>query len=379
MRPAGLPVAGANATLPFPMTTAAVTADQLADLLQTLVDIPSVTGNEGPIADWIAARLEGRPGGELTRSGHGVVWRSAPGREAKPLVVLAGHIDTVPAQGNAVARRDGDRLYGLGTTDMKSGDAVMLALLETLPLDRLRVDLAAVFYDAEEGPHDRNGLGRILREMPWLTQASLAILLEPTDLKIELGCNGVINAEVTVRGKSAHSARPWSGINAVERAAPWLQSITRFESRPVSFEGAEFVETLQVTTLRSGRARNIVPDELVANLNYRVPPDRTLADAERVLRAMVPPDFEFNIVDRAAPGRVCIDHPEVRAFQQRFGAKIAGKQGWTDVARFTEAGIPAFNFGPGIPELCHQAAEYCPVPNLETAYRWLADFLTVSA
>jgi succinyl-diaminopimelate desuccinylase len=259
---------------------------------------------------------------------------------------------------------------------MKSGDAVMLALLETLDPETTRFDVAAVFYDAEEGPHAHNGLGRLISEMPWLREASLAILLEPTDLRLELGCNGVMNAEVTVRGKSAHSARPWMGVNAVERAAPWLAEVTRFEPRPVSFSGAEFVETLQVTTLRSGRARNVIPDELVANLNYRFPPDRSLEDAEDALRAFVPRDFDCVVVDKAPPGRVCDDHPEVLAFQRRFGARVAGKQGWTDVARFTAAGIPAFNFGPGIPEQAHQAGEYCPVQNLETAYQWLADFLT---
>jgi len=357
------------------MTADAYAADRLAGLLGTLVDIPSVTGHEGAIADWIMARLRGRPGGELLRSGNAIVWRPVPSDPPRPLVVLAGHTDTVPAQGNERARMENGSVYGLGSTDMKGGDAVMLALAETLDPAALRFDVAYVFYDAEEGPFVNNGLRRLLHEMRWLGAATLAILLEPTDLKIELGCNGAINAEVTVRGRTAHSARPWLGVNAVARAAPWLSEIVRFEPRPVAFSGAEFVETLQVTMLRAGRARNIVPDELVVNLNYRFTPDRTLADAERALRAMVPPEFDCAIVDSAAPGRVCGDHPEVQAFVRRFGAAVAGKQGWTDVAQFTAAGIPAFNFGPGIPELCHQAGEHCPIANLETACRWLAEFL----
>jgi len=363
-----------DATLRRVMSPAPVDAEALATLLTQLVDIPSETGNEQQIADWVAAKLRDHSGGELLRSGNALVWRSTP--RNRPLLVLAGHLDTVPAQGNTTARRDGDKLYGLGTSDMKSGDAVMLALRYTVTADTMRFDVAAVFYDAEEGPHANNGLGRLIGEMPWLREASLAILLEPTDLKLELGCNGVMNAEVIVRGKSAHSARPWMGVNAVERAAPWLAEVTRFEPRPVTFSGAEFVETLQVTTLRAGRARNIIPDELVANLNYRFPPDRSLEDAEDALRAFVPRDFHCAIVDKAAPGRVCDDHPEVLAFQRRFDARVAGKQGWTDVARFTAAGIPAFNFGPGIPEQAHQAREYCPVQNLEIAYQWLAQFLT---
>ena len=350
-----------------------MTAETLAELLETLVNIPSETGHEDALADWLARRLAPVPGGACLRSGHALVWRATP--RGRPLLVLAGHVDTVPANGNARARRDGDRLYGLGATDMKAGDAVMLALLEEHDAARGRFDLAVVFYDAEEGPIEKNGLTRLLAEMPWLREARLAILLEPTDLKVELGCVGSMNAEVRVTGRSAHSARPWLGVNAIERAAEWLNEITRFPVTPVEVQGIEFRETLQVTTLRAGRTRNVVPDELVANLNYRFPPDRTLETAELRLRALVPAEFEFRVVDRAAPGRVCADPPEVREFVRRFGAKVAGKQGWTDVAQFTAAGVPAFNFGPGVPELAHQAGEYCPVENLECAYRWLSEFL----
>jgi succinyl-diaminopimelate desuccinylase len=215
--------------------------------------------------------------------------------------------------------------------------------------------------------------------MPWLRAARFAILLEPTDLKVELGCNGILNAEVTVRGKAAHSARPWLGVNAVERAAPWLNEITRFPVTPRTIQGVEYRETLQLTTLEAGRARNVVPDRLRANLNYRFTPDHGPAQAEARLRALVPAEFEVEIVDRAPPGKVCLDVAEVREFVERFRLEVAGKQGWTDVARFTEAGIPAFNFGPGIPELAHQQDEYCPVASLEPAVQHLAGFLTERA
>ena len=353
-----------------------ITSDTRADLLETLVNIPSETGREAAIAEWVESRLRALGRGEVQRSGHSLVWRGPRSRPARPLVVLAGHLDTVPANGNATARRAEGRLYGLGSSDMKAGDAVLISLLETLDPERLRFDLAAVFYDAEEGPLEANGLRRLLDEMPWLRQARLAILLEPTDLRVELGCIGTMNAEVRVTGRSAHSARPWLGVNAVERAAPWLAEITRFPVTPTRLGGVEYRETLQVTMLEAGRAKNVVPDELLVNLNYRFPPDRTLEQAEARLRALVPAEFEFRVVDRAPAGRVCDDLAEVREFVTRFGASVAGKQGWTDVAQFTSAGVPAFNFGPGVPEQAHQAGEYCPLENLETAYRWLAEFLT---
>jgi succinyl-diaminopimelate desuccinylase len=348
-------------------------AEALAELLATLVDIPSVTGQEAAVAGFVAARLERGAAGECLRSGNSVVWRGA--RCGRPLVVLAGHLDTVPPQGNGRARRVGDRLYGLGATDMKGGVAVMLALLESVEPASLRFDLAAVFYDAEEGPHEANGLGRALAEWPWLHEAALAVLLEPTDAQVELGCNGVMNVEVRVAGRSAHAARPWTGVNAIERAAPWLAEIVRFPVTPVVVQGLEFRETLQVTRLQAGRTNNVVPDELTANLNHRYPPDRTPAEAEAGLRARVPAEFGFRVADQAAPGLVCLDRPLVREFVERFRLKVTGKQGWTDVARFSALGVPALNFGPGLPELCHVADEYCAVPNLARTFECLERFL----
>ncbi len=349
----------------------------LTELLGTLVDIPSVTGREAAIAAFVAGRIERLGSGECLRSGEAVLWRGP--RRDRPLVVLAGHLDTVPDPGGGKARLAGDRLYGRGASDMKGGLAVMLALLESLDPAALRFDLAAVFYDGEEGPQEDDGLGRVLATMPWLAGAELAVLLEPTDNAVEMGCSGVLNVEVRVAGRSAHAARPWTGVNAVERAAPWLAQIVRFPATPVRVQGLEFHETLQVTTLAAGRVRNMVPDELVVNLNHRFPPDRTEADAEARVRALVPADFACRVVDRAPPGRVSLDHPRVREFLARTGRPAAGKQGWTDVARFGGLGVPALNFGPGLPDQCHVADEYCPTANLPRAYEVLAGFLGAGA
>jgi succinyl-diaminopimelate desuccinylase len=351
-----------------------VTQTSLAELLEQLVNIPSVTGSEQQIVEWITKRLASTSRGEVIRHGLSIVWR-AP-RKGRPLVVLAGHTDTVPAQGNAIAHRDAERITGVGTTDMKAGDAVMLALAETLDLDAMPFDLACVFYDAEEGPAERNGLKRVLNESPWLREASLAVILEPTDLALEMGCNGILNVEVRVPGVAAHAARPWQGRNAVEAGAQWLTEITRFPVTSHRIQGLEFRETLQVTTVRAGTARNVIPAEMVVNLNHRFPPGRTIEQAIAKLKAHVPEAFAFDVVDQAPPGDVCADHAEVKRLLALSGATLAGKQGWTDVARFTAAGVPAFNYGPGIPDLCHRADESCPIANLGVVYDNLAKFLT---
>jgi succinyl-diaminopimelate desuccinylase len=258
---------------------------------------------------------------------------------------------------------------------MKGGDAVMLALAESLDLDALPFDLACVFYDAEEGPAEKNGLKRVLNESPWLREASLAVILEPTDGAVEMGCNGILNVEVRVPGVAAHAARPWKGKNAVEAGAQWLTEITRHPVTPHTIQGLEFRETLQVTTVKAGVARNVIPAEMLVNLNHRFPPDRTTEQAIAKLRTHVPSAFGFEVVDQAPPGEVCADHAEVKRFVKLSAATVAGKQGWTDVARFTAAGVPAFNYGPGIPDLCHRADEYCPIANLGTVYDNLWKFM----
>jgi len=345
----------------------------LADLLERLVNIPSVSRKEHAIAEFVATRLEARATGEVTRIHRSVVWRGP--KRKKPLIVLVGHLDTVRPQDNAVARRENGQLIGLGASDMKAGLTVMLALLDTLDPLELPYDLAAVFYDGEEGPPQRNGLRRVLRRMRWLRRARLAIVLEPTDLGVEMGCNGSVNLEITVPGRSGHAARPWTGVNAVREGADWLASIQRAPVAKVEVQGLAFQETLEVTRLRSGSARNVLPDKMLVNLNHRFPPDRTLEEAIERVRALVPPEFKFHVRSGSPPGKVCLDDELVQTFVRAAGGRVAGKQGWTDVARFTALGVPAFNYGPGLVEMCHRADESCPLANLGVAYDVLAGWL----
>lgn len=350
--------------------------ESLASLLMQLVDIKSVSRRERAISDLIAQRLLDLGTGGITRIRRSVIWRGA--QRGRPLLVLAGHIDTVRAQKNAFATRDGDRISGLGSSDMKGGVAVMLALLDVLDPEASRFDLAFVFYDCEEGPAVKNGLKRVMRDETWLRNARLAIVLEPTDLRVELGCVGSVNLEVRVPGVSAHAARPWTGVNAVRAGAAWLEEVSRVPVKPVLVDGLEFHETLEITRLRAGGARNILPGEMIVNLNHRFPPDRTIEQASEWLQRQVPEGFQARVRSASPPGRVCAGDELVREFVISSGAEVAGKQGWTDVARFTDHGVPAFNYGPGLTEQCHRADEYASVANLGVAYRQLLRWLQPS-
>ncbi len=350
----------------------------LVALTSRLVDIPSVSGDEGALADYIVNELRPQcPPCEISRRGHNVVLRG-PQRPERPSIILAGHLDTVPPAGNEKARLRDDRLYGLGTSDMKSGLAVMIALAKTVDWLQARANLTFVFYECEEVSLERNGLRKLFPEMPALAAADLAILLEPTDATVELGCLGTLNAKITARGRAAHSARPWLGENAILKAVPFLARFAALVPRPVTVGGVEFLETFQITTAEGGRARNVIPDAFAMNVNFRYAPTRTPAEAVAELRGMVPEGFDFDLVDAAPPGVVRSDHPLIEDLLGRFALTRRGKQAWTDVAQFSERGVAAVNFGPGVPEQAHQAEEFVPVANLSRAYGVLFDFVSLA-
>ena len=345
----------------------------LAATLAWLVDVPSVTGNEGRLCTAIAERL--LPSwtiDSVTRLGNSLVVGRNTGR---PCITLYGHIDTVPEQGNGTARVEGDRMYGLGTSDMKAGVALMIHLLETAEVIDGPYDVVGVFYDKEEGSSDENGLEDVLDRAPWLCESALGIVLEPTDLRLELGCNGVMNADVVFTGTAAHSARPWMGENAVTKAGAWLDRLHRLQPETVTVDGLDYREVFSVTRASGGIANNVIPAEFVVNLNYRFPPAYDLAEAEQRLRDVAADADRVDVKDRAAAGAVPEGNELLDRLAGALGAERSAKQGWTDVARLGSRGVPAVNYGPGDPALAHRADESVALANLDVAYEGLLRFL----
>jgi succinyl-diaminopimelate desuccinylase len=276
-------------------------------------------------------------------------------------------------QGDPTARIDGDLLRGLGVSDMKSGVAVMLGLLDDPPADSS--DFVCVFYDGEEGPSAGNGLEAVLDACPWLVDAALSIVMEPTDLNLELGCNGVLNADVVFKGASAHSARPWLGENAVTRGGTWLAKMHAMEPEQFDIGGLVYREVFSVTQAHGGIANNIIPPVFTINLNHRFPPTFTVAEAEQRLLAVTADADEVVISDRAPAGRIEPDHVDVRRLDALIGRDRVAKQGWTDVARLTARGATAVNYGPGIVAQAHQVDESMPIANLQIAADVVRQFL----
>ena len=346
----------------------------LLDTLSWLVDIPSVTGEEGLLCDALSARLgETYPDRDMCRIGNSLVVGRSTGR---PLVMLVGHIDTVPFQGQGPARVEGDRLFGLGTSDMKSGVAVMVHLLEDRSVRNGPLDVVGVFYDAEEGPHALNGLEPVLQGLPWLADADFAVVTEPTDLELQLGCQGLVNATVRFEGKAAHSARPWLGVNAVTKAGNWLAGLHERPPEPYEVGGLTFYEVFSVTRATAGVANNVIPATFDLNLNYRFAPHRSGSDALARLAEITAGADSVDVKE-------CVDGapvPEGNPFLDRLvaisDASVTPKQAWTDVARLARYGIPAVNYGPGEVAQAHQATESVSIANLDPAYQALRRFLT---
>ena len=345
-------------------------ADPVA-LTAALVDMPSVSGDERALADAVEAALRELPQLEVVRSGDAVLARTHLGRERR--VLLAGHLDTVPIADNLPSRRDGTRLYGCGTSDMKAGDAVFLHVAASVA--EPRHDLTLVFYDCEEVEAARNGLGRIERELPdWLT-ADLALLGEPTDGLVEAGCQGTLRVEVRVTGRRAHSARSWLGDNAVHRAAEVLNRLATYEARRVEIDGCEYREGLQAVRITGGVAGNIVPDECVVTVNFRFAPDRTVEAAAQHVREVFA-GLDVTVTDSAPGALPGLDAPAAREFLDATGTTAWAKFGWTDVARFAALGIPALNYGPGDPNLAHTREEHVDTSRITRSAEVLRRFLS---
>jgi len=348
-----------------------LTADPI-DLTAALVDVPSVSGDEARLAEAVAAALaEQAPHLRLLRSGNAVLARTELGRPRR--VLLAGHLDTVPVADNLPSRREGEVLYGCGTSDMKAGDAVILHVAAAVaePVH----DVTVVLYDCEEVEAVRNGLGRIEREhADWLA-ADLALLGEPTDGAVEAGCQGTLRATVRTRGHRAHSARSWLGENAIHAAGELLARLRAYRARGVEIDGCTYREGLQAVRIGGGVAGNVVPDECEVAVNFRFAPDRTLQAAQQHVREVFD-GFALEFTDGAPGALPGLDAPAAAEFVAAGGTTPVAKYGWTDVSRFAARGVPALNYGPGDPNLAHTREEHVCVERITECAAVLRRYLT---
>jgi succinyl-diaminopimelate desuccinylase len=349
-------------------------AQRLDATLLELCAIASPIGEERALCDAVSARIGRLPlAAPIRRYGDSIVVPVTRGRG--PHVALVGHLDTVRTE-NGPARIEDGRCFGAGASDMKSGLAVMLVVAEAIDPGELACDLTLVFYAREEGPFLDNELGSVLAHDPELGGIDLAVCMEPSDNKLHLGCAGSIHATVTFRGRTAHSARPWEGDNAITRAAGLLGEIERRGPRESILEGLKYRSVMTVTQAKDGgRGRNVVPDRFILNVNYRFAPDQTLDDAKREIESVIAGRADIVFTDLSPAARPNASHPLVAALIGSGVHAVEPKQAWTDVARFADRGIAAVNFGPGENAQAHQKNESTSLALLHEGYaitaRWL--------
>ncbi|MGZ4479696.1 MAG: succinyl-diaminopimelate desuccinylase [Nocardioidaceae bacterium] len=339
-------------------------------LTENLVNLESVSGNEKEIADAVEGALRALGHLEVSRHGNNLVARTSLGRAER--VVIAGHLDTVPLNDNLPARRDEKLLHGLGACDMKGGCAVALRIAATVPEPNR--DLTFVFYECEEVEAERNGLGHLARDVPELLEADFAILMEPSDGVVEAGCQGTMRVDVTTHGERAHSARSWTGSNAIHAAAEVLARLQAYEPRRPVIDGLEYHEGLNAVFVSGGVAGNVLPDRCVVSVNYRFAPDRSEAEALAHMREVFD-GFDLEVTDTSPGALPGLTVPAAAAFLEAVGGTANPKFGWTDVSRFSALGVPAVNFGPGDPHLAHKQEEFVPLEQIRSVEAQLRTWL----
>jgi succinyl-diaminopimelate desuccinylase len=338
-------------------------AERLAARTLALIDIPSESRSEAELASHVASELRGAVVEDLGDS-----CLLAYPRETRPRVLLAGHLDTVPAQDNIPGRISDGRVYGLGASDMKGALAVMMELVLA------RAPYAALFFPREELPSSESALTPLLSRSP--VDADFVIVMEPTDGELHAGCVGNINATWTFRGRSGHSARPWDADNAIHRAAAGISALAGADPLPVSFGDLTFTEVASVTKVSGGIAMNVIPDTCSAHVNFRYAPGRSPAEAEERLRELTGGHGELVVDGNSGSAPVALDHPLTQKLIQAGALTVAPKQAWTPVAEFAAAGYPAVNFGPGATAQAHRRDEHVEIAALLSAHRVLEAFGT---
>jgi succinyl-diaminopimelate desuccinylase len=329
-------------------------AERLGARALELVDIPSESRDEARLAAHVAGLVDATDLGDTCL----IARRGAP-------VLLAGHLDTVPAQENLPGRVADGRVHGLGASDMKGALAVMVELARAgAPFDVL-------FFGREELPAAASALAPLLaRER---LEYELVVMMEPTDNELHAGCVGNVNATWTFHGRSGHSARPWDADNAIHAAARGIAALAEHEREEHVFDGLTFFEVASVTQITGGIAQNVIPDRVDCHVNYRYAPGRTPAEAEARLAELCR-GGELRIDSLAPSGPVATSNPRARALIAAGDLRVAPKQAWTPVAEFGAAGLDAVNFGPGAPAQAHRRDESVEVAALVRCYEVLEAF-----
>jgi len=315
----------------------------LFHLLKTLINIPSPTGSEGPLADFLAAelaRLSFRVRQQRLEGDRRNVWITDG---TTPRVILCTHMDTVP--GEARAAEDDKFIYGRGACDAKGSMGAMIAAAERLAAEG-QSGFGLLFVAGEET--DSLGARRANEESPG---SEFIVVGEPTGNRLGLGHKGTLFIRLTARGKGAHSAMPQLGESAVDKLLDVLNDIRKIEFGVDEQLGPTLVN---IGRIEGGVGVNIVADRAMADLAVR--PAVSVADAFDRVAERTAGRAEIEVLTKSEPQRLwTMDGFATAIFP--FG---------TDIPHLPALGKP-FLYGPGEPGWAHAAAERVEKSHLTAA------------
>ncbi|MEO7368517.1 MAG: ArgE/DapE family deacylase [Gemmatimonadaceae bacterium] len=318
---------------------------------------------------------------------------SAPGRPNvvarigppdTPAIMFAGHLDTVGVEGMSHSpfsgEIDGDRLYGRGSADMKSGVASMsCAALAAFEKAGNRAKNQIIIAAVTDEEYESIGMRALL---DCGVKAECAILTEPTRLAICPAHRGFVWIEVEFTGRAAHGSRYDIGVDAIRHAGLVLAELDELDattlhktSHPLLGRGS-----LHASTINGGVGLTTYPDRCILVVERRTIPGETAANAmrevedacNRVHARRADLSANVRLIGAQLPSDVSVDAPIVSRMKKALSKAgisplVEGLSAWTDAALLNEAGISAICFGPGDIALAHAAEEYVPVSEIERA------------
>ena len=367
-----------------------VDGGRLVRWLQELIRIPSINppADTRRCAESILSRFQKEHiDAEIVEGRKGAcnVVARLPGKGKGRLLLLNGHIDVVPPGEDWTVDPFGaeirdEKIYGRGTSDMKSGIASMMAAMIGLKRSGLPLYGEIIFMaacDEETGSEFgttyllKKGIGK---------DAAFAIVAEPTNLRVELGNRGLRWVDITIKGKASHAGRPYLGINAISYGAKLVEAIhsIKFKNRNEAFDVPE--PSLSVTMIHGGTKENILPDRCDLVLDRRMIPGETsetvTAELKTAIDSVLRQEKDLRIECKLRPNRwdaylVSETEPVVQTlmatFQEVTGNKpeTGAKAGCTDGSHlFNLGGIPTALFGPGNAGMSHKADEWVAIEDI---------------
>lgn len=337
----------------------------MLEFITELLAIETKTYHEKNCADFIQKWVkENCPGALVMREGNNLIISN--NKPNKPHISLIGHSDTVPAFFKPYIK--GDQLHASGASDMKTAVGIFLHLFKEL-YQSLDYHLSVIVYDKEEmTPVTSNGLYECIKyHNDFMKSIDCAIIGEPTNNAIQIGCVGSLHMRLTVHGQACHSARPWNGENALYKALPLITYFSNLEPVKQRIFGVDFFDVIQLTESESEPGRTSLPGWWRTNINFRFSPNLIEVEAQKQLKAHVAKftsiSTDLELIDSVYPGKV-IETPLFELLTNLIDEPIEAKQAWTDVAQLTELGVPAFNYGPGLQAQAHQVDEYIHIPDI---------------